>query len=92
MFDTPLQQSEVEGIRKKVMESGEAGLHDGCLTESGFLYLFTRFIWEGRIETTWKVLERSGYGSDLRLTEEFLYPKCVFDYISFCGAELRKMT
>jgi Ras family protein T1 len=77
VFNAPLQQSEVEGIQKIVLESGDGGLRDGCLTESGFLYLFTKFIRDGRIETTWKVLEKFGYGSDLRLTEEFLYPRCV---------------
>jgi hypothetical protein len=53
------------------------------LTEVGFLYLHTIFIQRGRLETTWTVLRRFGYAEDLRLTEEFLYPK--FDVGSPAG-------
>ena len=52
------------------------------LTEVGFLQLHKNFIWQGRPETTWNVLHKFGYGSDLRLTEEFLMPKfVVFIYL-----------
>lgn len=55
----------------------EGGLRDNELTEEGFLYLLTSFIQRGRQETTWAVLRKFGYGEDLKLTEEFLYPKYV---------------
>jgi Ras family protein T1 len=60
-----------------VREHAEGGVRDGGLTEAGFLYLHTIFIQRGRLETTWTVLRKFGYGEDLRLTEVFLYPKCV---------------
>lgn len=44
------------------------------LTEIGFLYLHTLFIQRGRLETTWTVLRRFGYGDDLSLREDFLCP------------------
>ena len=53
------------------------GLRDNELTEEGFLYLLTHFIQLGRQETTWSVLRKFGYGEDLKLTEDFLYPKYV---------------
>ncbi|KAG8798015.1 ERMES complex Ca(2+)-binding regulatory GTPase gem1 [Serendipita sp. 398] len=56
------------------------------LTETGFLYLHTIFIQRGRLETTWTVLRKFGYGDDLRLTETFLAPK--FDIPHGCSVEL----
>ncbi|KAG8817041.1 ERMES complex Ca(2+)-binding regulatory GTPase gem1, partial [Serendipita sp. 399] len=56
------------------------------LTETGFLYLHTIFIQRGRLETTWTVLRKFGYGDDLRLTESFLSPK--FDIPHGCNVEL----
>lgn len=53
------------------------GVRNGGLTEEGFLYLLTSFIQRGRQETTWTVLRKFGYGEDLKLTEDFLYPKYV---------------
>ena len=76
-FDTPLQAQELEGIKDMVREHSETGVRDDGLTEAGFLYLHTMFIQRGRLETTWTVLRRFGYGEDLRLTEAFLYPKYV---------------
>lgn len=60
-----------------VREHSESGVRDDGLTEAGFLYLHTMFIQRGRLETTWTVLRKFGYGEDLRLTEVFLYPKYV---------------
>lgn len=45
------------------------------LTELGFILLHTIFIQRGRLETTWTVLRKFGYAEDLRLKEEFLYPR-----------------
>ena len=62
---------------KKEKNEKDIFLQDDGLTETGFLHLHTNFIWQGRPETTWTVLQKFGYGSDLRLTEEFLVPKFV---------------
>ncbi|KAG8895591.1 ERMES complex Ca(2+)-binding regulatory GTPase gem1 [Tulasnella sp. 403] len=59
---------------------------DEGLTEAGFLYLHTRFIQRGRLETTWTVLRKFGYAEDLKLKESFLEPK--FDVPYDCSVEL----
>ncbi|OWZ68615.1 mitochondrial Rho GTPase 1 [Cryptococcus neoformans Bt85] len=56
------------------------------ITELGFLYLHTMFIQQGRMETTWTVLRKFGYGESLDLREDFLAPK--FDVPSDCSVEL----
>ena len=68
---------ELEGIKDTVREHAEGGVRDDGLTEAGFLYLHTMFIQRGRLETTWTVLRKFGYGEDLKLTEAFLLPKSV---------------
>lgn len=60
-----------------VREHAEGGVRDDGLTEAGFLYLHTIFIQRGRLETTWTVLRKFGYGEDLKLTESFLLPGSV---------------
>lgn len=47
------------------------------ITEIGFLYLHTIFIQQGRMETTWTVLRKFGYGEGLDLREDFLLPRLV---------------
>jgi len=76
-FDAPLQLQELEGIKEMVRERAEGGVRDDGLTEAGFLYLHTIFIQRGRLETTWTVLRKFGYGEDLKLTESFLLPGSV---------------
>lgn len=44
------------------------------MSEIGFIFLHTLFIQKGRLETTWTVLRTFGYGDDLSLREDFLYP------------------
>lgn len=61
-----------------VREHAASGVRDDGLTEEGFLYLHTVFIQRGRQETTWAVMRKYGYGEDLKLREEFLYPKYIF--------------
>ncbi|ESK95749.1 mitochondrial rho gtpase 1 [Moniliophthora roreri MCA 2997] len=85
-FDAPLQLQELEGIREMVNQHADGGVRDGGLTELGFLFLHTIFIQRGRLETTWTVLRKFGYAEDLRLTEEFLWPK--FDVPPGCSVEL----
>ncbi|KAG9315796.1 EF hand associated-domain-containing protein [Chiua virens] len=85
-FDAPLQLQELEGIKDMVREHAEGDVRDNGLTEAGFLYLHTIFIQRGRLETTWTVLRKFGYGEDLKLTESFLLPK--FDVPHDCSVEL----
>lgn len=47
------------------------------ITEIGFLYLHTIFIQQGRMETTWTVLRKFGYGEGLDLREDFLLPRYI---------------
>jgi Ras family protein T1 len=70
-----LQTQELEGIKEMVREHADGMVKDEGLTEEGFLYLQTIFIQRGRLETTWTILRRFGYGEDLKLTEAFLSPK-----------------
>lgn len=74
-FDSPLQLKELDGIKDMVSEHAQDGVRDGGLTEAGFLYLNTIFIQRGRLQTTWTILRKFGYGEDLKLTESFLFPK-----------------
>ncbi|KAI0052701.1 mitochondrial Rho GTPase [Auriscalpium vulgare] len=85
-FDAPLQLQELEGIKDMVRDFAANGVRDDGLTEAGFLSLHTIFIQRGRLETTWTVLRKFGYGEDLRLTESFLLPK--FDVPADCSVEL----
>lgn len=47
------------------------------ITELGFLYLHTIFVQQGRMETTWTVLRKFGYGEGLELTDDVLSPRFV---------------
>ena len=76
-----MQAQELEGIKEQVQAHVPGGVREGGLTEDGFLYLLTSFIQQGRQETTWTVLRRFGYGEDLKLTEDFLYPKCAISLL-----------
>ncbi|GAA5954083.1 hypothetical protein JCM10213_007114 [Rhodosporidiobolus nylandii] len=87
VFDAPLQARELDGVREVVEQMTEgAGVEDGGLNEEGWLALHTYFVQKGRLETTWKALRCFGYGEDLMLREDFLYPR--FDIPSDCTAEL----
>ncbi|GBB88447.1 hypothetical protein RclHR1_00150043 [Rhizophagus clarus] len=85
-FNAPLQQQELEGVKEVVKEHEPAGVDDVGLTKLGFLFLHTLFIQRGRLETTWTVLRKFGYGDDLSLREDFLYPS--FDVPHDCSVEL----
>ncbi|KAI9271918.1 EF hand associated-domain-containing protein [Phascolomyces articulosus] len=73
-FNTPLQQHELDGVKEVVREHEPAGVNAIGLTESGFAFLHSLFIQRGRLETTWTVLRKFGYGDDLSLREDFLLP------------------
>lgn len=76
-FNAPLQQQELEGVKEVVRENVENGIGESGLTVEGFLFLHTLFIQRGRLETTWTVLRKFGYGDDLSLREDFLCPPYV---------------
>ncbi|KAJ8660662.1 hypothetical protein O0I10_003710 [Lichtheimia ornata] len=73
-FNAPLQQHELDGVKEVVREHEPAGVNDVGLTEVGFAFLHSLFIQRGRLETTWTVLRKFGYGDDLSLREDFLLP------------------
>ncbi|KAJ2551462.1 ERMES complex Ca(2+)-binding regulatory GTPase gem1 [Coemansia sp. RSA 1933] len=73
-FNTPLQHRELEGVKEIVKASRPDGVTANGLNVEGFLYLHLLFIQRGRVETTWMVLRRFGYGDDLGLREDYLCP------------------
>ncbi|CAG8763401.1 18740_t:CDS:10, partial [Dentiscutata erythropus] len=85
-FNAPLQQQELEGVKEVVREHEPNGVNEVGLTELGFLFLHTLFIQRGRLETTWTVLRKFGYGDDLSLREDFLFPP--FEVQHDCSVEL----
>jgi Ras family protein T1 len=60
------------GVRRVVQEKKKEGVNDLGLTLEGFLFLHSLFIDKGRLETTWAVLRKFGYGNDLKLRDDFL--------------------
>ncbi|KAK6094664.1 ERMES complex Ca(2+)-binding regulatory GTPase gem1 [Batrachochytrium dendrobatidis] len=85
-FGAPLQKQELESVKAVVTESEPEGVTEHGLSEIGFLFLHTLFIQRGRLETTWTVLRKFGYGDDLTLREDFLFPK--FEVPLDCSVEL----
>ncbi|KAL0084779.1 EF hand associated-domain-containing protein [Phycomyces blakesleeanus] len=85
-FNAPLQQQELEGVKEVVREHEPAGVNKEGLTETGFVFLHSLFIQRGRLETTWTVLRKFGYGDDLSLREDFLLP--TLDVPQECSVEL----
>lgn len=71
-FNAPLQPAEIVGVKRVVQEKQHDGVNDLGLTLSGFLFLHALFIEKGRLETTWAVLRKFGYGDDLELRDDFL--------------------
>ncbi|GFZ51506.1 Mitochondrial Rho GTPase 1 [Saitozyma sp. JCM 24511] len=80
---TPLQRDPSHGQLHQPPSLSPPG--EG-ITEMGFLYLHTSFIQRGRMETTWTVLRKFGYGEGLDLREDFLAPR--FDVPYDCSVEL----
>ncbi|KAJ9101735.1 hypothetical protein QFC21_003074 [Naganishia friedmannii] len=101
-FSTPLQLQELEGILDLVRAYDPSCVqpvtthHTATtsttphqsegITELGFLYLHTIFVQQGRMETTWTVLRKFGYGESLDLMEDVLSPR--FDVPYDCSVEL----
>lgn len=59
-------------MKRVVQEKQPDGVNDLGLTLNGFLFLHALFIEKGRLETTWAVLRKFGYGDDLELRDDFL--------------------
>ncbi|GAA99671.1 uncharacterized protein L969DRAFT_48031 [Mixia osmundae IAM 14324] len=85
-FNIALQQRELDGIKEIVRSHNPDFIQQDGITVEGFLYLHTSFIQKGRLETTWTVLRKFGYGDDVTLTEQFLSPR--FDVPADCSVEL----
>ncbi|XP_043208941.1 mitochondrial Rho GTPase 1-like isoform X5 [Amphibalanus amphitrite] len=73
-FNAPLQPQGLDDVKSIVMKNVRDGVVDDALTLDGFLFLHCLFIQRGRHETTWTVLRKFGYGDDLTLTKEYLFP------------------
>ena len=76
-FGAPLQRHELESVKAVVRQNEPDGVTEAGLSEIGFIFLHTLFIQRGRLETTWTVLRTFGYGDDLTLREDFLFPPYV---------------
>jgi len=90
-FNTPLQSQEIAALKKVLSELDADSVSEEGITEigiplvkltyinmynpAGFLCLHLMFVQRGRLETTWAVLRKFGYGDDLELAPEFLNPK-----------------
>ncbi|KAG1365447.1 mitochondrial Rho GTPase 1 [Cocos nucifera] len=71
-FNSPLQPSEIVGVKKVVQEKMPEGVNEHGLTLTGFLFLHALFIEKGRLETTWTVLRKFGYDNDIKLRDDLL--------------------
>lgn len=71
-FNSPLQPSEIVGVKRVVQEKLREGVNERGLTLAGFLFLHALFIEKGRLETTWTVLRKFGYNNDIKLADELI--------------------
>ncbi|KJH51864.1 GTP-binding domain protein [Dictyocaulus viviparus] len=74
-FGIPLTSAAIEDVKRAVSDGCTDGIVEGALSLPGFLHLNVLFIERGRHETTWTVLRKFGYESNLKLGEEYLYPR-----------------
>lgn len=73
-FGVPLQNQEINNILESLKLENPLENIDKGVSENAFLYMNQSFVQNGRTETTWTILRKFGYGPDLELTEEYLYP------------------
>ncbi|XP_040829557.1 mitochondrial Rho GTPase 2 isoform X5 [Ochotona curzoniae] len=73
-FGRPLAPQALEDVKMVVCRNVASGVRDDGLTLDGFLFLNTLFVQRGRHETTWTILRHCGYGDDLQLTNDYLFP------------------
>ncbi|VDM60787.1 unnamed protein product [Angiostrongylus costaricensis] len=74
-FGIPLTSAAIEDVKRAVSDGCTDGVVDGALSLPGFLHLNVLFIERGRHETTWSVLRKFGYESNLKLGKDYLYPR-----------------
>ena len=75
VFGSPLQQTELEGVKDVVRQGMPDGVRQNALTQEGFIYLHSLFVQRGRLETIWAVLRAFGYDDSVSLRKDFLMPE-----------------
>ncbi|KAI0238424.1 ERMES complex Ca(2+)-binding regulatory GTPase gem1 [Massospora cicadina] len=85
-FGTPLDKVELQEVKAMIGGLEPAGVTEVGLTVLGFLFLHGLFIQRGRLETTWSVLRKFGYGDDLVLRDDVVHPP--LDIPPDCTVEL----
>ncbi|CAI4223896.1 unnamed protein product [Auanema sp. JU1783] len=85
-FGIPLTSSAIEDVKRAVSEGCPDGVVEDAISLTGFLYLHLLFIERGRHETTWTVLRKFGYEGNLKLGEDYIYPKIIVG--AGCSTEL----
>ncbi|KAI3857149.1 hypothetical protein MKW98_010563 [Papaver atlanticum] len=71
-FNVPLGCSEIAGVKRVVQEKLFEGVNDHGLTLAGFLFLHALFVEKGRAETTWMVLRKFGYDTEIKLRDDLI--------------------
>ncbi|XP_059456961.1 mitochondrial Rho GTPase 1-like isoform X2 [Corylus avellana] len=71
-MNSPLQPSEIVGVKCVVAEQLPEGVDERGLTLMGFLFLHTLFIKNGQTDAMWTVLRTFGYNNDIKLAEDLI--------------------
>uniref|UniRef100_A0A0E0CA66 Mitochondrial Rho GTPase n=1 Tax=Oryza meridionalis TaxID=40149 RepID=A0A0E0CA66_9ORYZ len=71
-FNAPLQPNEIIGVKRTIQEKLAEGVNENGLTLTGFLFLHTLIIGNGKLETTWTVLRKFGYDNELKLRDDLI--------------------
>ncbi|KAI4301263.1 hypothetical protein L6164_034557 [Bauhinia variegata] len=71
-FGTPLEPSQLMGVRTIVQQKVPEGVNQLGLTAEGFIFIHEMFLSEGRPEIIWAVLRKYGYDNDLKLRDDCL--------------------
>ncbi|XP_059451846.1 mitochondrial Rho GTPase 1-like [Corylus avellana] len=71
-FNSPLQPSEIVGLKRVVLEKLGEGVNERGITWIGFLFLHQLHIDKGHLEITWTILRKFGYNNDIKLAEDVI--------------------
>ncbi|CAJ0574624.1 unnamed protein product, partial [Mesorhabditis spiculigera] len=74
-FAAPLTATALDEVKRAVAKGCTDGVVEDSISLNGFMQLHLLFIERGRHETTWLVLKKFGYGRNLHLADDYLYPK-----------------
>ncbi|KAA3682392.1 mitochondrial Rho GTPase 1 [Paragonimus westermani] len=85
-FSVPLTTQSLQDVKQLIRQSCPGGVTLNGITQKGFLFLHLIFVQKGRHETTWTVLRQFGYDNQIRLSNDFLYPR--FSVPSGCSTEI----